>query len=58
MNVQGDRGHYLFTDNMSVLTDLHNPSTSDKLFVSPIVMTALLLFYKVPGTENDTCVVV
>ena len=30
MDVQGEGGHYSFTDNTSLLTDLCSPSTSDK----------------------------
>lgn len=55
MDVQGERGHYSFTDNTSLLTDLRSPSASDKLFLSWIMMTALFLLCvltEVPGTEN------
>lgn len=55
MDVQGERGHYIFTDNTSLLTDLCSPPASDKLFLSWIMMTILFLLcavIEVLGTEN------
>lgn len=54
MDVQGERGHYSFTDNTSLLTDLCSPAASDKPCLSQIMMTArfLLCVQRVSGTER------
>lgn len=40
MDVQGEGGHCSFTDNTSLLTDLHKPTDSDKLTLLWIMMMA------------------
>lgn len=45
MDVQGERGHYSFTGNTSLLTDPLSLSATDKLSLSWIMMTVLFLFF-------------
>lgn len=59
MDVQGEGGHCSFTDNTSLLTDLHKPTNSDKLTLQWIMMMAgffCCVVTKNPGTEMDVFV--